>query len=51
VRFTDGERRTLLAGLFALRASRAGDDDRQIRALVHKLGGDPHEAFFWCEPG
>jgi hypothetical protein len=47
MRFTDRERRTLLAALFALRSSRADDDDAQIRGLVHRLGGDPHEAFFW----
>jgi hypothetical protein len=51
VRFNDVERRTLLAGLFALRSSRADDDDPQIRALVVKLRGDPDEAFFWTDPG
>jgi hypothetical protein len=49
MRFTDSERRTLLAGLFVLQASRADDEDVQIRGLVHRLGGDVHEAFFWRE--
>jgi hypothetical protein len=50
MRFTDPERRTLLAGLFTLQHARADDGDEQIRSLVAKLRGDPDEAFFWSEP-
>jgi hypothetical protein len=50
MRFTDVERRTLLAGLFTLRHARADDGDDQIRSLVAKLRGDLDEAFFWSDP-